>query len=54
MVGDKESDIESGLNAGLRVAAVCSGKLSAADWKARAIPGLLVFADLAALVAQLP
>ncbi|HEY4302475.1 MAG TPA: HAD-IIIA family hydrolase [Candidatus Didemnitutus sp.] len=53
MVGDKESDIESGLNAGLRVAAVCSGKLSPADWKARAIPRLLVFADLAAVVSQL-
>jgi D-glycero-D-manno-heptose 1,7-bisphosphate phosphatase len=54
MVGDKESDIESGLNAGLRVAAVCTGKLSAADWHARAIPGLETYADLTALVDRLP
>ncbi|HVU18171.1 MAG TPA: HAD-IIIA family hydrolase [Candidatus Didemnitutus sp.] len=54
MVGDKESDIDSGLNAGMRVAAVCSGKLSAADWQARPRPGLLVFDTLTQFVAQLP
>lgn len=54
MIGDKESDIDSGLNAGIRIAAVCTGKLSATEWRARPRPGLLIFDTLKDLVAQLP
>lgn len=43
MVGDNIADIQSGLNAKVRVAAVCTGKLNAAQWSAAGIPGLLVF-----------
>ncbi len=53
MVGDRESDIEAGLNAGIRIAAVCTGKLDAAAWAARASPGLLVYPDFGAFVVSL-
>lgn len=53
MVGDRESDIQTGLNAGIRAAAVCTGKLDAAAWAALALPNVPVFPDFPALVASL-
>lgn len=53
MVGDRESDIEAGRNAGVGLAAVCTGKLDAAAWRARAIPHLRICSDLASFVATL-
>jgi D-glycero-D-manno-heptose 1,7-bisphosphate phosphatase len=45
MVGDRESDIRTGLNAGVRTAAVCTGKLDAAAWAKLALPDVPVFPD---------
>lgn len=53
MIGDRESDIEAGLSAGIRSAAVCTGKYDAREWAARARPNVPVFPDLAAFVAWL-
>jgi D-glycero-D-manno-heptose 1,7-bisphosphate phosphatase len=53
MIGDRESDLDAGLNAGIRAAAVCTGKYDAAAWRTRVRPGVPVFADLAAFAAQL-
>lgn len=53
MIGDRESDIEAGLAAGIRSAAVCTGKYNAAEWAQRARPGISIFPDLAAFVASL-
>jgi D-glycero-D-manno-heptose 1,7-bisphosphate phosphatase len=53
MIGDRESDIDAGLNAGIRVAAVCTGKLDAAAWRARPYPALRIYPDFPAFVASL-
>ncbi len=53
MVGDRESDLDAGLNAGIRAAAVCTGKYDAAAWAPRLRPGVPLFADFAAFVATL-
>lgn len=53
MLGDRESDIEAGLGAKVNTAALCTGKYDVAGWRERAIPGVPVFADLAAFVATL-
>ncbi len=53
MVGDREADVQTGLNAGIRSAALCSGKNDAAGWATLAIPGILVFPSLAEFVATL-
>ncbi len=53
MVGDRESDVETGRNAGVNLAAVCTGKLDRAAWEARTYPGLRIFPDFAAFVATL-
>lgn len=53
VVGDRESDLEAGRAAGIRAAAVCTGKHAAAAWTTRAPAGVPVFADLAAFVASL-
>lgn len=54
MIGDRESDIRAGLNAGIRAAAVCTGKLDAAGW-AKVLPAEVpVYPGLAELVAALP
>jgi D-glycero-D-manno-heptose 1,7-bisphosphate phosphatase len=53
MVGDRESDIDAGLNAQIRSAAVCTGKYDAAAWAARARPGVGVFPSLFEFVASL-
>lgn len=53
MIGDRESDLDAGLNAGIRAAAVCTGKYDTAMWRPRLRPGVPLFADLAAFVASL-
>ena len=53
MVGDRDSDIQAGLNAKIKTAAVCTGKFDAAVWAALALPGVPVFQDFAAFVATL-
>jgi D-glycero-D-manno-heptose 1,7-bisphosphate phosphatase len=53
MVGDREGDIDAGLNAGINAAAVCTGKYSATEWATRARPGVPVFRSLVEFVATL-
>jgi D-glycero-D-manno-heptose 1,7-bisphosphate phosphatase len=53
MVGDNMADIQSGLNAGIRIATVCTGKLDARKCSELKIPGLLVFPTLVEFVAAL-
>lgn len=53
MIGDRESDLEAGLAAGIRAAAVCTGKYDAAAWATRLRPGVPLFPDLSAFVAAL-
>jgi D-glycero-D-manno-heptose 1,7-bisphosphate phosphatase len=53
MVGDRDSDLAAGLAAGIRAAAVCTGKYDAATWSARLPPGATLHADLNDLVASL-
>ena len=47
MVGDRESDIEAGLNAGIHAAAVCTGKYDQATWQEKFIPGMKLFSNFA-------
>jgi len=54
MVGDRESDVKAGLAAGVRAAAVCTGKLDAAGWSLTASPDVPVHPGLAEFVATLP
>ncbi|MBL9199669.1 MAG: HAD-IIIA family hydrolase [Opitutaceae bacterium] len=53
MLGDRESDIDAGLNARIHAAAVCTGKHDAAAWAALAKPGVPVFPSLVEFVATL-
>ena len=53
MVGDRESDVETGLNAGIGAIAVCTGKHDAAGWARVAPPGVRVFSTLADFIATL-
>jgi D-glycero-D-manno-heptose 1,7-bisphosphate phosphatase len=53
MVGDREADIQAGLNAGVRAAAVCTGKHNPAAWNALALPGVPVFPSFVEFVATL-
>lgn len=53
MIGDREGDITTGLNAKVRVAAVCTGKHSAQDWAQLALPAVPVFPSLHEFVATL-
>jgi D-glycero-D-manno-heptose 1,7-bisphosphate phosphatase len=53
MIGDRESDVAAGLAAGIRAAAVCTGKHTAAEW-ARLAPGVPVFPSLSEFTAALP
>ena len=56
MVGDREADIDTGLAANIRSAALCTGKRSRADWAAIANPAyrnVPVFDDLAAFARTL-
>ncbi len=47
MIGDRESDIEAGLNAKIRCAALCTAKVSAERWRALAYPGVPIYASFA-------
>ena len=53
MIGDRDGDLEAGRAAGIRSAAVCTGKHDAAAWAARGTAGTPVFADLRAFVHHL-
>lgn len=53
MVGDRESDLQAGLRANIRAAAVCTGKHSAAEWIPLAPPGVEIFPSLVEFVARL-
>jgi D-glycero-D-manno-heptose 1,7-bisphosphate phosphatase len=53
MVGDREADVQAGLNAHIHAAAVCTGKYDAATWAKLAPPGVPVFANFADFVATL-
>jgi D-glycero-D-manno-heptose 1,7-bisphosphate phosphatase len=53
MVGDRASDVQAGLNAGVRAIAVCTGELTAEAWRALALPGVEIHPDLAAFVSTL-
>lgn len=53
MVGDREADIETGRNAGVRSAAVCTGKFDAAGWAALGLTGVPVFPSLVEFVSAL-
>ncbi len=53
MVGDRESDIAAGLNAGIRAVAVCTGKHDEAAWASRLRPDVPLHPDLASFVATL-
>jgi D-glycero-D-manno-heptose 1,7-bisphosphate phosphatase len=53
MIGDREGDIDAGLNAQIRAAAVCTGKYDAAAWAALRRPDVPVFPSLVEFVAAL-
>ncbi|MFM9092393.1 MAG: HAD-IIIA family hydrolase [Verrucomicrobiota bacterium] len=53
MVGDRESDLESGRLAGIGTAAVCTGKHDAAAWRQLLPAGTPVWPSLTELVAAL-
>lgn len=53
MIGDRESDLQAGLNAGIKAAAVCTGKYDAAGWKERLPAGVPLFRDFPEFVATL-
>jgi D-glycero-D-manno-heptose 1,7-bisphosphate phosphatase len=47
MVGDRESDIEAGLNAKIRCAALGTAKVTVGQWRALAYPGVPIYASFA-------
>lgn len=53
MVGDRTGDVAAGLNAGIRAAALCTGKMDAAEWAAAAHPGVPVYPSLVEFVSSL-
>lgn len=53
MVGDREGDIDAGLNARIKAAAVCTGKYDAAAWVAIGRPNVPVYPSLVEFVAAL-
>jgi D-glycero-D-manno-heptose 1,7-bisphosphate phosphatase len=53
MIGDRPSDAQAGLNAGIRSIAICTGEHTAESWRQHALPGVELYADLAAFVATL-
>jgi D-glycero-D-manno-heptose 1,7-bisphosphate phosphatase len=46
MVGDRESDIEAGLNAKISSVALCTGKVNAEKWRTLAYPGVTIYPTL--------
>ena len=53
MVGDREGDIQTGLNAKIGTVAVCTGKLDATAWASVAPSGVLVYPSIVEFVAAL-
>ena len=53
MVGDRESDIEAGLNAKIRCAALSTAKVTAEKWRALAYPGVSIHPSFADFVETL-
>jgi len=53
MIGDRPSDVQAGLNAGIHSIAICTGEHTAETWRQHALPGVEIHADLAAFVATL-
>jgi D-glycero-D-manno-heptose 1,7-bisphosphate phosphatase len=53
MIGDRESDIQAGLNAGIRCAAVCTGKHNAAAWSSLLPATVPVFPTLVEFIGSL-
>lgn len=53
MIGDRESDLDAGIAAGIRAVAVCTGKYDAITWPPRLRPGVPLFSDLGAFTASL-
>jgi len=53
MIGDRESDVLAGLNAGIGAVAVCTGKYDEAGWRAVAPPGVAIFPSLVEFVRSL-
>jgi D-glycero-D-manno-heptose 1,7-bisphosphate phosphatase len=53
MVGDRESDIEAGLNAKIPTVAICTGRVTEDKWRALAYPGVAVYPDFSAFAATL-
>ena len=53
MIGDRPSDAQAGLNAGIRSIAICTGEHTADTWRQHALPGVEIHADLASFVATL-
>jgi len=54
MVGDRESDIEAGLRAGIHAAAICTGKYNEPEWAERLPGGASLYTDLFRFVESLP
>jgi D-glycero-D-manno-heptose 1,7-bisphosphate phosphatase len=50
MIGDRPSDAQAGLNAGIRSIAICTGEHTAETWRQHALPGVEIHADLASFV----
>ena len=50
MIGDRPSDAQAGLNAGIRSIAICTGEHTAETWRQHALPGVEIHDDLAAFV----
>ena len=50
MIGDREADIDAGLNANIHTGGVCTGKFDAAGWAALGRPGLKIFASIVEFV----
>ena len=53
MIGDREGDIQAGLNAGIRAAGVCTGKYDRAGWAALALPPIPIYPSFVEFVAAL-
>jgi D-glycero-D-manno-heptose 1,7-bisphosphate phosphatase len=53
MVGDNKADMEAAANAGVRFAAVCTGKFDAAKWRLLGVPPSQIFPTLREFVSQL-
>jgi D-glycero-D-manno-heptose 1,7-bisphosphate phosphatase len=53
MVGDREADIDAGLNAQINVAAVCTGKYDASGWAALGRRQVPIFPSMVEFIASL-